>query len=504
MSTSLRTTRLISNAGTRLPEHVTRPVGIAGPAIRQDTGGGMSPSDPDANLPGFQASRYFRPLSSKGTMSTQQITRAVEDSRGISTMNGIGKRTIQIMCNYVLGSGMTFDCKGDTEELSAWLKEYSTGYGNQLHIEQFDQYKAWLRDGEQVPFAHVNEETGMTSWSMLDCLDISDAIAESATPEGGRLHKAGKLLVRDGVDLEVKTGKLNDDGTPETQKLKELKVARQNKDGYLEGDCLFFSLDPPAKSLRGIPLLYPVIDWIVYIDSYLMGCMENMAAQGQFIWDLLLKGIPPDKLADEAEKFPKRFDPGQVWVRNENVELTALSPDYSKASGMDAFGLFILSYVLGSVGLPRHWFAQPEGTNLASSIAAGEPTFRMLSFAQLQYKGMEWMKLDYALDQALRLGKLKMTPKERATIQITCPPIDVRDVARVGGILAGATGAIIMGEEKAYTTREEAAGAYRSLLGELSGSALEAEIPDEPNLDEQMYKRYKEKLREVRLEMERV
>lgn len=494
MSTQLRSTRLIRGAGERTVSHVTP----SAPAVIKQS------ADIDENLPGFQASRYFRQLGTygqQGQVTQKHITRAVEDSRKLCSENGIGSRIIQIAQNYVLGAGVSLTCDEKEEGLQEWLDEYWQGYANNFGVEQFNIFEQTKRDGELIPFPHVNEKTGHTMYSFIDPLIIEQAIPESALDGGGRMDRVGKLILMDGHELTVTDGKGG------KRKLKELDVARPNKDGYLEGDCLFFAYDRPANSLRGLPWLYPVIDFLTYVDSYVMMAMENMALQGAFIWDMELKGIPANQLMEVAKEYPERFDPGMVWVHNENALLTPKSPSYAQAYGIDKFGLFCLSYILGAKGIPRHWVAQPEGTNLASAVAAGEPTLKMLEAEAREFRSQQWFMLDFALDQAIRLGKLTITPEARKSIKLETPPIDIRDVSRLGAVLPQTAVALDVLEEKGIIDREQYGMIMRSLIASVGGIELEAPEIDESAIDETekeltpeeqaAYRGYREKYRRM-------
>lgn len=428
----------------------------------------LSEADPDQAHGDFG---YYRQL---GTAQGAQVTpqtqeKLIKVSRHLTTTNGIARRCIQLSVDYVLGSGFNPTAKDDT--LQDFLHEYWYGYGNQWDIEQFPWYANLLRDGEMIALAHTNA-VNQVAWSWVDPLWVESVLPQSTMPGGGRMDRAGLLRLKQGCEIQLADGK----------ELSELTVIRPDNQGHLQGDCAFFAINQAPGSMRGLPEITPVVDWTIYYNYFLTQVVESSAIQNSLVWDILFKQMEQKEIDAQLAAWPKKFEPGQLFGHNENVEMKPAAHNYGQSYGMAKQSDIIMEYILGGWGFPRHFFAHSGEGNRATSVAQGDPTFKSLESKQRQYKQMHMHMLDFALDQAAAFKQ--WDDEARMSVAFECPPIDVQDIPKIAGTSMQLASSLSLATMEGWVTPAQAADVYVTTLQPL-GADIEAaeDIPDTVDKD---------------------
>jgi hypothetical protein len=165
--------------------------------------------------------------------------------------------------------------------------------------------------------------------------------------------------------------------------------------------------------------------------------------------------------------------PGAIRAHNEGVEWTL--PSYQVGagdSGETARGVRV--HVLGSRGVPEHWYGSGADANLATATAQGEPIIKMLSRRARYVKAMEQAKAHYAIDRKIAAGALPESLNRK--FQVVMPELSVRDLVKASSALAQIAAAVAGLQGAEVMDKRTAARAVAAVLPQIGMDGVD---PDE-------------------------
>jgi hypothetical protein len=252
-----------------------------------------------------------------------------------------------------------------------------------------------LRDqmvmGEQVLELMSGPVTGVTRFSPIDPQSLSHVTLLNGNPLW-----PDKLWIRSDVD-----GMSGSDG-------RGLTVAQvDDLTGLRSGEAMFWA---PWRTLltdvRSMPFLTPVLDWLDSYDTVLSNLIDRTSLARYMVWDVTVQGGQ-----DAVDQFVQRRGgthvppSGSVEVHNESVTWESKNAQ-TGAFEDTAANANVLTNIASGSGLAKHWLAEPEHTNRATSNSMGEPVRRRISGVQHMWLNQQTELVRFAVDQAVAAGRL--------------------------------------------------------------------------------------------------
>jgi hypothetical protein len=258
-----------------------------------------------------------------------------------------------------------------------------------------DLQELMLRDkmimGEQILELMTAEYSGSTRFSPIDPQSLSHVDLQHGNPLWPE-----KLWIRSNVD-----------GSSLTEG-RGLPIATVNDStGLREGQAMFWA---PWRTLltdvRGMPFLTPVLDWLDSYDMVLSNLIDRTSLARYMVWDVTVQGGQ-----DAVDQFVQRRGglhvppSGSVEVHNESVTWDAKNAQ-TGAFEDTAANSNVLTNIASGTGLAKHWLAEPDKTNRATSNSMAEPVRRRISGVQKTHLADLTELVRFAVDQAVSRGRL--------------------------------------------------------------------------------------------------
>jgi hypothetical protein len=255
-----------------------------------------------------------------------------------------------------------------------------------------------LRDqmvmGEQILELMTGPVTGVVRFSPIDPQSLSHVT---------RLHDnplwPDRLWIRSNVDGVQERGG------------RGLQVAQvDDLTGLRAGEAIFWA---PWRTLltdvRGMPFLTPVLDWLDSYDTVLSNLIDRTSLARYMVWDVTVNGSQGDVDNFVQRRGGTHIPPsGSVEVHNETVKWEAKNAQTGAFEDTVANANSLTMIASGS-GLAKHWLAEPEHTNRATSNSMAEPVRRRISGVQQTWLAQQTELVRFAVDRAVAAGRLSRT-----------------------------------------------------------------------------------------------
>ncbi|MFX0121865.1 MAG: hypothetical protein ACFE9A_20940 [Candidatus Hodarchaeota archaeon] len=402
--------------------------------------------------------------------------------------NPVAKRYLQVKRDYILGRGV--EPTTPDKDLQVILNEFWKGNKLRHRLKKFTLQLFLL--GEQMYPAFVRESDGRVRIGYIDPAEIKRVIThpENVLEQWAVVVKARLESTDEWIESQEERvyriiredeGVVDDNGdvkppknpsklvTAEQAELEEWERRMLNAYGLSEysGSCFYTSVNNLSNQPRGYSDLLQVSDWLDQLDSILFALTDREQMADYFSFDVTLEGADPDDVAERARKFrrnpPKK---GSVNVHNEKETWNLNRPDL-KQSGSIESGKTILTFILGGVAMPRHWYGFGDETNRATAEAQGAPTWRTMETDQDQARDMVMQMLTFARDQAEIAGAWKAKGEGDGEIKLPMPEMASRDVGAVAQALNLVATALTMVEMLGLMTHETMAEVWAKVVNEL-------------------------------------
>lgn len=404
--------------------------------------------------------------------------------------NPVAKRYLQVKRDYIAGRGV--QPHADDEDLQKILDGFWEGNKLRHRLKKFILQLFLL--GEQMYPAFVREADGRVRIGYIDPAEIEKVIthpenvleqwavvvkAQEISHEEPWVEKQGKRvyrIVREEEGTVTEDGKVKPGKYPglmitaeqtELEDWETLMLKAHGLSGYT-GSCFYFSVNNLSNQARGYSDLLQEADWLDQLDVTLFALADREQMADYFSFDVTLDGADADDVKQRAKELrtkpPKK---GSVNVHNEKESWNLNRPDL-KQSGSIESSKTLLTFILGGVGIPRHWYGWGDETNRATAEAQGSPTWRTLETDQDQARDMVMEMLHFARDQAEIAGAWKSQAEGDGVITLPMPEMASRDVATIAQAMAQvATALMIAVDTLGLMTTDKAAELWAKLVAEL-------------------------------------
>lgn len=197
-------------------------------------------------------------------------------------------------------------------------------------------------------------------------------------------------------------------GEAEMGNLKELPAY-----GFRIGDCFYFRQCHLITG-RGRPPMEPEIDWIDAHDQTFFDQLRNIALQSAFAYVCKLIGATPAqkeaKIAELKAQGPPK--PGSVLVTTDTEEWNTLSAEINPSVATDI--IVQVRKIIGlGMGKSETWMAAADDVNRSTAETADTPPQRHLKRGQDMEEWIVRDMVDFAIDQAILHGRLRIDPSDK-------------------------------------------------------------------------------------------
>lgn len=313
----------------------------------------------------------------------------------LSRTNPTAHRLLTLLSDFILAEGVTISYRN--RAVQEVVERHWLDPDNEWDRRNPTRLRRFLRNGEYLMPLFPNPVTGHMTIGAIPSERIKHVETD---PENWERVVA--------VTLKARTGEA--EGTRYT-----IVNRRVSRDELLsaENPALYWSLgndDGP----RGISILYPIADLLDLLDQFMFSEVERWFLIKAFIWRVTIQGATPEQLtqyaAQAAFQTPK---PGGVVLQNEKISWDAVAPPlqtHDSANGMR----FLRNHILGTEGIPEHFFAEGGDVNRAVGAVMAEPSRKRFTALQEEWRYVLQDVLQAQIDYAVAAGTLpEMVEAER-------------------------------------------------------------------------------------------
>lgn len=361
---------------------------------------------------------WIRLGASQDILDSATLKTVVQKSRIYCARDPMAKQSIRLWTDYSFGTGMSWD----TEEEST-KKILNTFWDNILNASVLSargQRKCsdkLLTDGE-IFFAIFLSKT--PSIRTVDPLEITEIVTDPDDRENPRFYRRVWSDAQSGQHDDYYRSWLNVKGDGVKNSTGQQVTETQ--------EALIYHLAINTIGQRGIPLIYPSLDWITQYRRFLASRISVMLALARFAWRHKVKGGTTAVSSVKAAMEDKTPAAGASLVENEAVDTQQLKTD-SGAGQAYQDGRMIKLQICSAVGIPEQYFGDISTGNLATAKTVELPMLKMFqSYQQIwkdTYNDLNNIILEY-----------NNIPEEKRYVDIDFPAIAPEDAVAASQALA--------------------------------------------------------------------
>ena len=257
--------------------------------------------------------------------------------------------------------------------------------------------------GELLMPAEVNPQNGAVTIKYKESIDIKSL--ERSEDDDRYVDIVEMKDKNNKPGKRYKVIRYNDSVSPQTiGEVDQGNAKEVDASGFRTGDAFYFRQCHLITG-RGRSPLEPIIDWLDAHDQTLFDQLRNVALQGAFVWDVVLKNaseVDIQKRITElrAEGLPK---PGSVRVHNDNEEWKAITPKIDSTISTE-LSVQVRKIIALCSGKSETWVAASDDVNRSTAEVADGPPHRHLERQQSQEEMMIRDIIDFVIDQAILHG----------------------------------------------------------------------------------------------------
>jgi len=412
----------------------------------------------------------YRRSNSKGTKGLNPITRDRQDALiyKMFLTNGMVKRILEIILDFVFGDGFTYKFSVNTELLGIdketeegkkrveeIIKECKTiadefWKKNKMDFRFEKHYQDLRLYGRLLETVFVNPVNGAVRLGYIDVTNIDKVICN---PEN----------IEEIQHIQMKGQAGNGP--------KRYKVIQENYDinnerfSLLDGECFFHSINNVSNQPEGVSDFLSSADYLDVMDNVMFKTLDLLDAQTTYIEDVTIQG--GEKEVKDYEKADRKHV-GHLAKRyhNEKVTHEYLAPDIKAAETTDLIRM-VKNFALGTQGLPEHWFADGGNTNLATATEQTLPTLRKMRKIQKFAVDMLIQLLTFCLHQAFEKRQgftLTLEELNAVVIDVNRPELEPRQFDKIGKGLTEVFSAIAVAVTNKWISNETAGYVTRAIF----------------------------------------
>jgi hypothetical protein len=301
--------------------------------------------------------------------------------------NPMARAIIDTYTSFCVGdSGVTYQVTNP--QVRDVVDEFWTDPRNNLASIQDLMLRDQMIMGETLLELMVGQASGVVRFSPID----TTAVVDVSLVKGNPLWPS-RVWYRQG-------------GEP-----RGLRVAAvDDSTGLRSGECMWWT---PNKTLltdqRSMPFLSPILDWLDSYDTVLSNLIDRTALARYLVWDVTVEGGQADVdtfVQNRGGTHVPRS--GSVEVHNQAVKWEAKNIQTGAYEDTTA-AKSVLTQVAGGSGLAKHWLAEPDQTNRATSMTMAEPVRRRVQGVQNTWLAYQTELVRFAIDQAVASHRLPAT-----------------------------------------------------------------------------------------------
>lgn len=378
--------------------------------------------------------------------------------------NGLAKRVIEILNDYVCGDGFDFKVKSDVEGFDEnklkWMNKVVDDFWKVNKIRLFWEKKCTdlSVNGMLIQPTFVNEQNGSVKLGFIDPKNIDHVLFNP-------------LNVEEVTGIKLKASAL---GVDKTFKAVTTLLDRDSLTdpayGLMQGECFYWAINNLTNQPEGVSDLLASLDWIDVLDQMIFNVLDNTRLQNIYVQKVILKNKNEEQLKQWEKDHPFPTKPSR-FVGNEDTEMELLSPKIQGSENAEIVRI-IKNYALATFGYPEHWFADGGNTNLATATVQDAPVMKKMAKRQ-NY-------VSYILEQmatfALHMGYLKKRqfPGISATldredvlnamVEIIKPELMQRDLKSASEALKEISATLAQAVNAKFISDETAGTIFRSIV----------------------------------------
>ncbi len=276
--------------------------------------------------------------------------------------------------------------------------------------------------GEIFQTANVIEPSGDVTWGVVDPLRV-----KKVTPDNRDLSQP--------AIAHVVTGSIAQGTSPQGETT-PLEIIRwdgkpdSETHGFREGEVLFTKINGLLGALRGMSDLFPLADYLDFIDQFMFSLQQRANLQNTFVWDVELAGKSEQDIQNWLQgNNGKPPAPGSLRAHNERVKWQAITPALGASDSAEHLKIS-RNYVLSGAGLTDWMMGEMGGANRAGTESSAAVVAKTMESRQREIKKMIEDVFNFVIDKKIQAGQLPQRKFDR-TFYITLPKIAIRDVGRL-------------------------------------------------------------------------
>lgn len=233
-------------------------------------------------------------------------------------------------------------------------------------------------------------------------------------------------------------------------------------------ECMFFAInertvvqsdgyDEYGPDLRGTTDLVAALDWIFAVDDFLTSMIKRAAIASKLIYDVACEDMDEAAIKKYIEntKIPTEYT---VNAHSNKLQWSFLTPDL-KASEHETSFRMIRNFAISGKGggYPGHWFGDGGEVNRSTAAEMYFPTIMQMERRQWKMSRIFRRLVAYQLER-------KGLPFSRNDIGVEVSKIQDTEHQQQLQLLKDIANALIVGEDRAWASQDEARLAFRAAL----------------------------------------
>jgi hypothetical protein len=416
---------------------------------------GTKPEEKTNDVPAAFAAEAYDPreenrgwISMGGNGFTPQINwlRSVERCERLVQQNGIFRRFIELITDFVHGNGFALDVAAQDDDLkdlepciAAIGRETFYGNVNRVDLKLRQQIFEQTMCGETCNPLTVNPQTGAVEIGFLppkwinsvelSPMNITDPISITIQngvwmfeDDKGALLKDGGHWKGSGIQKKLKV--LRYDREPylrdkDGNLITEIVVNEKGEPterykpnphyGKLSGDVAYLRTGELIGQSRANGDGFAIIDWAIILDQIIHDVPKSRSIQRAFTIHLVLKGASQAEIdAAKNMALPTGLRP---FVTNEKTELRMLNPSINIGEETELIRTLI-RLTANAVGIPEYAVGDGTQTNVATAAEQAPVMWTKFMNRRKSWEAYLSTIFRYAVEQANDFGMLYRTIKK--------------------------------------------------------------------------------------------
>lgn len=315
--------------------------------------------------------------------------------------NPIARRVVELTSQYVVGGGLTINCKNSAA--SNFLDQFWYHRLNRMPVRVSEMCDELTRTGNLFVLL-TTDAAGMSYVRLMPATHIDEIISKSND-------------VEQPVEFKLKADIDNLDPTP-------IPAYDPLNDDPTKAVILQYAVNRPAGAQWGEPDIAPLLVWLSRYSNWLQDRARLNRFRNAFLF------VVQAKFASEAQRLARQTalnanppNPGSILVADENESWKVINPRLD-SSNAEKDGLALKKMIAAGAGIPLHFLAEPESATRTTADAAGGPTFRRFEQRQ-QY--FIWMIEDILRVVIARRALVNTKFNKNVELSVTGADISSRD-----------------------------------------------------------------------------